>query len=119
METVYPLADIRLIGFVYSIPSKMFAPENLPRMLFRNICLDILPESVRLQKKYNGAMTLAFAEYWIKKQITSFSQEIIVNKLSLYNLSAIECESQYNIENYLKMLRIYKVDNMINRNSFG
>lgn len=119
METVYPLADIRLISFVYTIPSKMFAPENLPRMLFRNICLDILPESVRLQKKYNGAMTLAFVEYILKKKVTSLSQEVLVNKLSLYNLSAVECESQYNIENYLKMFRIYKVDNMINRNSFG
>jgi hypothetical protein len=64
-------------------------------------------------------MTLAFVEYILKKQITSFSQEVLVNKLSLYNLSAIECESQYNIENYLKMFMIYKVDNMINRNSFG
>jgi hypothetical protein len=81
--------------------------------------LDILPESVRLQKKYNGAMTLAFVEYILKKQVTSLSQEVLVNKLSLYNLSAVECESQYNIENYLKMFRIYKVDNMINRNSFG
>lgn len=119
METVYPLADIRLMGFVYSIPSKMFAPKNLSRMLFRNICKNMLPDSIRLQKKYNGAMTLAFAEYWKKKQITSFSQELLVNKLNLYNLSAVECGSQYNTENSKKMLMFYKVDNMITRNNFS
>lgn len=119
METVYPLADIRLLQFTYSISAYLFAPKKLSRMLFRNICKNILPDSVRLQTKYNGAMTLAFAEYWHKQQITSLSQSILVNKLRLYNLSAIEFETSYNIKDNEDVLVIYKVDNMIIRNNFG
>ncbi len=116
METVYPLADIRLIQFVYSIPASMFTPQKLDRTLFRNTCINILPVSVRLQKKYNGAMTLAFIEYWQKKKLTRLYQQSIIDKLNLYNMSAVKDGGQYNAENSRKKLIVYKVDNMINLN---
>lgn len=64
IETVYPLADIRLLQLVYSLPVHMFRPKPYPRAIFRNLCKDILPDKVRLQPKLNGAKTLAFVDYW-------------------------------------------------------
>jgi len=69
METVYPLADIRLIELVYSLPTEMFTPEPYTRAIFRNMCIGILPENVRTQPKFSGATTLAFADYWKKKRM--------------------------------------------------
>ena len=68
IETVYPLADIRLLRLVYSLPVRLFRPKPYSRALFRNLCLGILPDKVRLQPKFSGAMTLAFAKYWKKTQ---------------------------------------------------
>ncbi|MDI1323198.1 MAG: asparagine synthase-related protein [Algoriphagus sp.] len=63
LETVYPLADIRLLEIVYSLPVHLFKPKPYNRAVFRNVCKGILPDKVRLQKKYNGAYTLAFYDY--------------------------------------------------------
>jgi len=72
IETVYPLADIRLVQFVYSLPVDMFRPKPYTRTIFRDLCKGILPDKVRLQDKNNGAMALAFGEYWFKRQFTEF-----------------------------------------------
>jgi asparagine synthase (glutamine-hydrolysing) len=86
IETAYPLADIRLIQFVYSLPVELFKPHPYKRMLFRNLCKGILPDKVRLQEKNNGAMTLAFAEYWFKTQFTEFENLEIINYNDLFDL---------------------------------
>ncbi|AOZ99135.1 asparagine synthetase B family protein [Flavobacterium commune] len=65
IETAYPLADIRLLEIMYSLPADLFKPKPYSRALFRNICEGILPDKVRLQPKRSGAKTLAFADYWI------------------------------------------------------
>ena len=119
METVYPLADIRLIGFVYSITSKMFAPKNLSRVLFRNICKNILPDSIRLQKKYNGAMTLAFAEYWLKNQIVSLQKIPLHNQMSLFDIEKVLIS--YNLSDNTeisKQVVLQKLDKLITYNKF-
>lgn len=85
METVYPLADIRLIGFVYSIPTHMFIPLPYNRKTFRNISIGILPNNVRLQNKNNGAMTLAFAEYWKEKRINELQNYEVIDHLELFH----------------------------------
>ncbi len=114
IESVYPLADIRLIKFVLSVSPDMFSPKDLSRMFFRNMCKNILPEAIRLQKKYNGAMTLAFAEYWKQKQLTDFSKVSLNNRLNLYDLTVFGLDNNY--ENKNKKIRVYKIDNMISRN---
>ena len=65
IETVYPLADIRLLEIMYSLPADLFKPKPYSRALFRNLSIGILPDKVRLQPKRSGAKTLAFADYWI------------------------------------------------------
>ena len=62
---MYPLADIRLLEIMYSLPADLFKPKPYSRALFRNLAIGILPEKVRLQPKRSGAKTLAFADYWI------------------------------------------------------
>jgi hypothetical protein len=65
IETVYPLADIRLLAIIYSLPAELFKPIPYSRALFRNLTVGILPDKVRLQSKFSGAKTLAFSDYWI------------------------------------------------------
>ena len=85
IETAYPLADIRLIQFVYSLPAGMFKPKPFNRAIFRNMCEGLLPDPVRLQQKNNGAFALAFAEYWLKKQFEEFKVKDISNYKGMFN----------------------------------
>lgn len=116
VETVYPLADIRLIRFVYSLPSEFFKPKTYTRMVFRTMCLGILPDQVRLQAKTNGALTLAFAEYWQKKQFEKLQANTIRDKFKLY-ISNIENLKLPQFMLFNKQIALYKIDYMINRNS--
>jgi asparagine synthetase B (glutamine-hydrolysing) len=83
IETVYPLADIRLLRMVYSLPVRLFRPKPYSRALFRNLCIGILPDKVRLQPKFSGAMTLAFAEYWKKTQAEELKDYKLKNHTGL------------------------------------
>lgn len=83
IETVYPLADLRLIQLVYSLPLELFAPKPYSRALFRNVCMGILPEKVRVQPKFNGAKTLAFADFWIKTKHEELKGYQVKNTLKL------------------------------------
>lgn len=116
MESVYPLADIRLISMVYSLPSELFKPQPFTRNIFRNICKEILPERVRLQVKANGAFTLAFAEYWQKLQIEELQKIILKDQYQMYILES----KKPNLSKSLCLDRriiLYKMDYLINRNS--
>jgi asparagine synthetase B (glutamine-hydrolysing) len=84
IDTVYPMADLRLIQLVYSLPVHLFAPKPYSRALFRNICKGILPEKVRTQPKFSGAKTLAFADYWIKTKYQQLQNFRIKNALNLF-----------------------------------
>ncbi len=84
IETRYPLADIRLLQLVYSLPTEMFRPKPYKRALFRNVCKGLLPEKVRLQPKFSGAMTLAFAEYWKTKTAEELEDYEITDPLNMY-----------------------------------
>ncbi len=84
IDTVYPLADLKLIQLVYSLPVDLFAPKPYSRALFRNICKGILPEKVRTQPKFSGAKTLAFADYWIKTKNQQLQNYQINNSLNLF-----------------------------------
>jgi asparagine synthase (glutamine-hydrolysing) len=83
IETVYPLADIRLLQMVYSLPVRLFRPKPYTRALFRNLCKGILPDKVRLQSKFSGAMTLAFAEYWKKTEAQELGDYKLKNHTGL------------------------------------
>lgn len=87
IETRYPLADIRLLQLVYSLPPEIFRPKPYKRALFRNVCKGLLPEKVRLQPKFSGAMTLAFAEYWKTKTAEELKDYVITDPLGMYELS--------------------------------
>ncbi|EON75557.1 asparagine synthase (glutamine-hydrolyzing) [Lunatimonas lonarensis] len=84
IETVYPLADVRLLQLVYSLPVHLFAPKPYGRALFRNLTKDILPENVRLQPKFNGAKTLAFADYWIKIKTQQLKDYVPTDRFGLF-----------------------------------
>ncbi|NBA84833.1 asparagine synthase [Emticicia sp. CRIBPO] len=96
METAYPLADIRLLQLVYSLPSEMFKPVPVSRIVFRTMCKDLLPDSVRLQPKHSGALTLAFAEYRMKRNLEDMRDYTIkdrfgmIIKEDLYQMNARE-----------------------------
>ena len=83
IETVYPLADIRLLEIMYSLPAELFKPKPYSRALFRNICKGILPDRVRLQTKRNGSKTLAFADYWVTKKSVELNHYKIKNHTGL------------------------------------
>ncbi len=95
IETVYPLADVRLLQLAYSLPVRLFRPRPWPRALFRNCCTGILPDRVRLQPKFNGAMTLAFAEFWHRSQWNFFKEYDVRNHLGLINTSKVHGNPDY------------------------
>jgi asparagine synthase (glutamine-hydrolysing) len=84
IETVYPLADIRLIEFVYSLPTYYFKPKPLSRMFFRKMCKDILPTQIVNQPKFNGANTLAFSDYWRINKFNELKDYELKDELSLF-----------------------------------
>lgn len=90
IETVYPLADIRLLSWIYSLPSEMFAPVPYTRALFRNVCKGILPEDVRIQPKFNGATTLAFAHAWMAEKDRAFEKIPLLDPYGMVNFKRWE-----------------------------
>jgi len=114
IEMVYPLADIRLIRFVYSLPTEMFRPRDYDRAVFRNMCRGILPDSVRLQPKLNGAYTLAFVEYWRKKKMNSLRDYEVLDLLDMF-----QSKGKINWDNpdEPRSLTKCKIDYLINLNS--
>jgi asparagine synthase (glutamine-hydrolysing) len=101
IETVYPLADIRLLSWVYSLPSEMFAPVPYTRALFRNVCKGILPEDVRIQPKFNGATTLAFAYYWQDQKDKAFQ------KIPLHDpYDMVDFQKLQNMKNKREFIRL-------------
>lgn len=90
IETAYPLADIRLLSWIYSLPSEMFAPVPYTRALFRNVCKGILPEDVRVQPKFNGATTLAFAHYWHEQKSVAFENIPLKDPYGLVDLEKLK-----------------------------
>jgi asparagine synthase (glutamine-hydrolysing) len=83
IETVYPLADIRLLEIVYSLPAELFKPKPYSRALFRNLAIGILPDKVRLQPKSSGAKTLAFADYWMRTKANELKNYSLINHTGL------------------------------------
>ena len=115
IETVYPLGDIRLLQLTISLPIDMFKPMPMPRMLFRNLCLGILPDSVRMQTKFNGAMTLAFAEFVKQKQYREFDGYLITDKLDM--ITPLEKVNSTELGNLRLVLNCYKLDYLVFINS--
>lgn len=116
IETVYPLADIRLLEMTISLPANLFAPRPYSRMLFRNICRNILPDTVRLQTKNNGALTLAFAEYWKIQNIEYFENTELINSTGI-----IDAHKQLKLEgfDFLRTdLKKYEIDFFIEKNNY-
>lgn len=94
IETVYPMADIRLIGFVYSLPTEMYKPEPYTRRIFRELCKGLLPEEVRTQEKRNGAMTLAFAEYWHRTKRDAFRPVSLEDPLNMIQMEKLQKDEE-------------------------
>ncbi|WP_259014521.1 asparagine synthetase B family protein [Emticicia fluvialis] len=114
METVYPMADIRLVRLAYSLPVEMFAPATYNRALFRNMCKDILPDAVRLQPKFSGAMTLAFAEYWKKKNIEDLKTYQVTDPLQMM-LPDKRLAPDADLMDMLMRLNYYYIDYFVNK----
>ncbi len=55
IETRYPLADVRLIEFVYNIPPIFYKDATQSRHFFRKATEGILPDKVRLRQNKKGA----------------------------------------------------------------
>ena len=114
MATVYPMADIRLIRLVYSLPVEMFAPTTYNRVLFRNMCKDLLPDVVRLQPKFSGAMTLAFAEYWKKKSLEGLQAYQVTDPLQML-VPDKQLEPNADLMDMLLKLNYYYIDYFVNK----
>jgi asparagine synthase (glutamine-hydrolysing) len=112
IESAYPLADIRLLEFVVSLPTEMFKPKPMSRMLFRNMCLGLLPEKVRLQNKNNGALTLAFAEYWKEKQLEEFKDL----KFKHFVLKPNQAHDMLDLGQKSALIKTYKMEWMLGKN---
>ena len=112
IEVSYPLLDVDLITFTYSLPSELFKPKEFNRMLFRTMCEDILPKEIIYQPKQNGANTLAFSEYWKKNKMNEIKNIQILNRLNLYkesNKNQLDEIDQINL-----YLTIFEIDYYIN-----
>jgi asparagine synthase (glutamine-hydrolysing) len=115
VETVYPLADIRLLRMVISLPTRMFAPEAYNRTLFRNICRTILPEQVRVQVKHNGAFTLAFFEYWYQNNLSMLKNHGFDNRLGL--IDTAKDLNKKGLINLIRNVKRYTLDYLISQNA--
>lgn len=115
METAYPLADIRLLQLVYSLPAEMFKPVPVSRIIFRTMCKDLLPDSVRLQPKHSGALTLAFAEYRMKRNLEDMRDYTIKDR---FGMIIKEDLYQMNVREMMRKAgQRYGIDYMIELNS--
>jgi asparagine synthase (glutamine-hydrolysing) len=112
--TAYPMADLRFAQFALSLPVEYFNPKKFTRPLFRTICEGILPDDVRLQKKRNGAMTLAFAEFWKKEQLEDFRNWEIKNSLNLIDTDKVFDDSDFNLA--IRHVAMNKVDYLTEKN---
>lgn len=114
IETAYPLADIRLVEFVYSLPIETFKPKPYSRAIFRNMCKDLLPDSVRLQPKFSGAKTLAFADYWIYTKLKELKAYEIEDRLQMFELKE-EVMNSKSAESNTRKLLLYTLDYFITK----
>jgi len=114
ITTAYPMADLRFVQFALSLPIEYFNPEKYSRPLFRTICEGILPDDVRLQKKQNGAMTLAFAEYWKKQQIEDFKNRPLMNSLHMFDTQKVFDETE--LDGMGRKVVLNKMDYMFEKN---
>ena len=111
IETAYPLADIRLLEIMYSLPADLFKPKPYSRALFRNLAVGILPDKVRLQPKRSGAKTLAFADYWIHTKAEELKNYKLKNHTNL--MISEEEYLQKEAENeFMKMKRLNTLKEM-------
>jgi hypothetical protein len=115
--TAYPMADLRFVQFALSLPMEYFKPVTFSRPVFRTICEGILPDDVRLQQKRNGAMTLAFAEYWKKIQLEDFQDWEIKNSLGLLHAGKVFDDTDFNQAN--RHVVMNKLDYLIEKNYKG
>ena len=118
IETVYPLADIRLLQLVYSLPARFFKPEPYTRAVFRNLCKGILPDEVRLQPKFSGATTLAFAHYWKHMRFEELLNYKIEDRLGMFKdvdeIKKGSTEGEFMTKN--RLIALKELDYFINRN---
>jgi asparagine synthase (glutamine-hydrolysing) len=61
-ECRYPMADIRLLEFILSIPFELWEPKQMKRMLFRNSLQLILPPDILKRDDKTGAVLPYFQE---------------------------------------------------------
>lgn len=111
IETAYPLADIRLLEIMYSLPTELFKPKPYSRALFRNLAVGILPDKVRLQPKRNGAKTLAFADYWIHTKAEELKNYKLKNHTGLM-ISEEEYLQKEAENDFMKMKRLNTLKEM-------
>lgn len=113
ITTVYPLADLRLVRLVYSLPEAMFKPRGYNRRIFRDLCKDLLPEQVRTQPKFSGATTLAFADIWTNNKKQEYDRLLTLDDPLNYYISQRQMEKQSAGEE-LKInrlwTRLYEID---------
>ena len=114
IEMRYPLADIRVLEFLISLPKHFFEPHAYTRSLFRKLSKETLPEEIRLQKKNNGALTLAFAEYWINNNFSELKGQKLQDPYQLYS-NAINHPSKSTLTEKKQQVDLYKLDYFINR----
>lgn len=61
-ECRYPMADIRLLAFILSVPFELFEPKHMKRTLFRKSLQPILPPEIFKRDTKTGAVLPYFQE---------------------------------------------------------
>ena len=100
METRYPLADIRLLAFVLSIPSVFNKDAPQSRHLFRKATEGILPDKVRFRQNKKGAPLIfgRFKSFNDQKVLISHYKETFFLK-EIFNAPKFLETVRANIEN--------------------
>ena len=85
---------------------------------FHDLCKDILPDEVRLQPKFSGAKTLAFADYWWLSKYESLKDYKTEDRLGLFidqnQYKTKVTEGEFMMKRGIVKLK--ELDYLINRN---
>ena len=112
LEYNYPLLDVNLLEYYFSLPDEWKAHPKLSRFLFRKAMHDYFPAEILKQAKPTNTATIPFAKTMFKNQIEALEKEAnnfegliytYLNKTKLKNFIKKDAGSFSNFKfNFLK-----------------
>jgi asparagine synthase (glutamine-hydrolysing) len=92
MEYAYPLWDIDLLEFYYSLPSHLKIKNKMQRYIFREAMTGLLPEKIRLRNDKTGATVPTVQQRFIQdyENISKLVEEGKKNEISYFNYDKLK-----------------------------